>query len=628
MAKIRIKDYLRETNLIQSRLIVSSFFVFVLSALLLTRLYYLQIEQHSHYATLSQENRISFVPVPPARGYIYDRNGVALAQNLPTYTLDVIPDAVKRMDEAIDRVAQLIELSELDLSRFRAALKSRPGFEIRTLKTGLTDEEVARFAVNQHLFGGFRLNARLQRQYPFGPEMVHVVGYVGRISELDLQRINKSVYRGTDYIGKLGVEAHYERTLLGHAGYEQVETNAHGRVVRTLSRVSPIAGKDIYLNVDVGLQQAAREYLGEFQGSVVAVDPKTGGILAFVSNPVYDPNPFVNGIDSKSYKLLREDEGRPLLNRALHGRYAPGSTVKPIMGLMALEHHRSPSDGVFGRGWFSLRGSTHRYRCWKKTGHGWMNLPDAIIQSCDVYFYTLANSLGITKLHEFLTRFGLGKKTGIDLDGEPSGLVPSKEWKREVRGQPWYPGETVITGIGQGYTLVTPLQLAMVTATVANRGVRYKPQLARAVKDIGSENKQLLPPRVIEQVSIRDQRLYDIVIQAMVDVVHGPRGTARRSGAGSKYLFAGKTGTAQVIGIKQGARYNEKTIAKKFRDHALFVSFAPAEDPKIAVAVIAENGGGGSRTAAPIARKVMDFYLIGPPEPEPEAEEEEKKDAA
>lgn len=627
MAKIRIKDYLRETNLIQSRLIVASIAVVLLCALLLLRLYYLQIEQHDHYATLSQENRLSFVAIPPARGQIYDRNGIVVAENLPTYTLEVVPDNVEDMDEAIDRVARLIELTDDDMSRFDDALKARPGFEIRTLKSGLSDEEIARFAVNQHLFNGFHLSARLQRHYPLNSEMVHVVGYVGRISEDDMKRIDKNAYRGTDYIGKLGVEARYERTLMGQAGYEQVETNAHGRIVRTLSRVSPVAGKDLHLNVDFSLQQAAREYLGEFQGSVVAIEPESGAVLAFVSNPAYDPNPFVNGIDSKSYKLLREDIGRPLLNRALHGRYAPGSTIKPLMGLAGLEHQRNPNSAVFGRGWFSLKGSRHRYRCWKKAGHGWMNLHNAIVQSCDVYFYTLAKDLGIKKLHEFMTRFGMGKKTGIDLEGEPSGLVPSEEWKKQARGEPWWPGETVITGIGQGYTLVTPLQLAMLTATIANQGQRLQPRLVQAVSGGGGETKQVLDTKLLEQVVIRKQNFYRRVIAAMVDVVHGKRGTARRSGLGAQYQFAGKTGTAQVIGIKQGASYNEKSVAKRFRDHALFISFAPADNPKIAVAVIAENGGGGSRTAAPIARKVMDYYLIGPPPPEKEGEGN-KKDAA
>lgn len=627
MAKIRIKDYLRETNLIQSRLVIASIAVVLLCTLLLVRLYYLQIEQHDHYATLSQENRLSFVAVPPARGQIYDRNGLVLAENLPTYTLEVVPDNVDDMGDAIDRIARLIQLTDIDMTRFEEALKARPGFEIRTLKTGLSDVEVARFAVNQHLFNGFHLNARLQRHYPLGAEMVHVVGYVGRISEKDMERIDKNAYRGTDYIGKLGIEARYERTLMGQAGYEQVETNAHGRVVRTLSRVSPVAGKDLHLHVDFNLQQAAREYLGEFQGSVVAVEPKSGAVLAFVSNPVYDPNPFVNGIDSKSYKLLREDIGRPLLNRALHGRYAPGSTIKPLMALAGLEHHRNPNSPVFGKGWFSLKGSRHRYRCWKKTGHGWMNMHDAIVQSCDVYFYTLARDLGIQRMHEFMTRFGMGKKTGIDLQGEPSGLVPSEEWKKQARGDPWWPGETVITGIGQGYTLVTPLQLAMLTATIANKGERVQAQLVQSVSDSGSEAKQVLPIKVLEEVALRSQDFYRRINAAMVDVVHGKRGTARRSGLNAQYQFAGKTGTAQVIGIKQGASYDEKNVAKRFRDHALFISFAPVDNPRIAVAVIAENGGGGSRTAAPIARKVMDYYLIGPPPPE-EEDQEKRKDAA
>ncbi len=626
MAPVRIKDYVRETNLIQSRLVISSFIVVVMSLLLLGRLYYLQIDQYPHYTTLSQENRISFVPIPPARGQIFDRNGKVVAENIPTYALEVVPDNVPDMAAAVDRIARLIELSDEDLERFDAALRARPGFELRTLKSGLTDDEVARLAVNQHLFSGFEINARLQRNYPFGPEMVHVVGYVGRISESDMERIDRNAYRGTNFIGKLGVEAYYERTLLGQSGYEQVETNAHGRVVRTLSRVNPVAGNDIYLNVDVDLQRAAREYLGDFKGAVVAVEPKTGGVLAFVSNPVYDPNPFVNGIDSQSYKLLRQDERRPLLNRALRGRYPPGSTIKPVLGLTALENGWGPPKQVFGKGW-SLPGSTRRFRCWKKQGHGWVDLRAAIVQSCDVFFYALANSLGIAKLNASFARFGMGEKTGIDLEGESTGLVPSEQWKREAKGQPWWPGETVITGIGQGFTLVTPLQLAMVSATLANRGLRYKPRLVRAVRASGSTTIQQLPPEVIGRVQVQDQKMFDYVVDAMVGVVQGKKGTARKSSVGAKYSFAGKTGTSQVIAIKRGAKYIKKNIPDKFKDHALFISFAPVTDPRIAVAVIAENGGGGSRTAAPIARKVMDFYLIGPPPP-PEEETTKKDDAA
>ncbi len=615
MDELTLKDYLRETSIVQSRLISAAVIGVILVAVLLLRLFYLQVEQYQHYATLSQDNRIRLVPIPPVRGQIYDRNGVILAENLPVYTLEVTPDRVENMGTLLQQVGQLVELSEKDLERFKETLHARPGFEAQTLKAGLTDDEVGRFAVNQHRFNGIELRARLQRHYPLGAELVHVVGYVGRISEADLGQIDRAAYRGTDYIGKLGIEDRYEDILLGTVGYEQVETNAHGRVVRTLARTSPVAGGNVHLNIDTQLQKVARESLGEFEGAVVAVEPQTGALLAFVSNPVYDPNPFVNGIDAKSYKVLRESSSRPLLNRALNGRYAPGSTIKGLFALAALENHRSPEYAAFCPGWFSLKGSRHRYRCWKRTGHGSMNLYNAIVQSCDVYFYQLAHSLGIDKLHDFLTGYGLGRTTGVDLEGEPSGLVPSRDWKRRAKGQPWYPGETVITGIGQGYTLVTPLQLATVTGTLANHGKRIRPRLVHSIEEPQAKTRQVLHPEVLETVKLGNDQYYERVIHALTDVVHGQRGTARRVGRGAEYRFAGKTGTAQVIGIAQGARYDENKIAKRFRDHSLFIAFAPVADPKIAVAVIAENGGSGSRTAAPIARRVMDYFLTGSVEP-------------
>jgi len=613
MAVTKVKDYLLETGLVQSRLIIAAVVIVILSVVILVRLQYLQVMEHEHYATLSRDNRLRFVPVPPVRGQIYDRNGVLLAQNMPVYTLRVRPDRVKKIDEMLRQVGQWVELSDRDIERFRDALQSRPSFETQLLKSGLSDEEVARFAVNQHRVNGVQLNAELQRFYPLGPEFVHVVGYVGRISEADLGRIDRTAYRGTDYIGKIGIEAHYENDLLGQAGLEQIETNAHGRNVRTVSRVPAVSGRDLYLSIDVGLQRAAREYLGEYTGAVVAIEPATGDVLAMVSNPVYDPNPFVNGIDSKSYEALRKSPDRPLLNRALQGRYAPGSTIKGVLGLAALQFHRDPHQTTFCPGWYSLKGSSHRYRCWKQAGHGAVDLHRAIVESCDVYFYQLANWLGIERMHDFLTAFGFGRRTEIDLDDEPSGLFPSEAWKRRARGQPWWPGETVIHGIGQGYTLVTPIQLASITATLASRGSRSKPHLVEDIVDANGV-KTHVAPEPLEAVKLDRKEYYDFVFRALTDVVHGERGTARASGAGASYRFAGKTGTAQVIGISQQGRYNEKLLAKKFHDHSLFIAFAPVESPRIAVAVIAENGGHGSTTAAPIARKVLDYYLVGPPQ--------------
>ncbi len=611
---LRIQDYLSDTKLVQSRLIVATIIVLLMACLLLWRLFELQIHQNERYDTLSQENRIRLVPQPPVRGQIYDRHGTPLAQNLPVYAIEVHPDRVGDMEATLDRVSRMVTIESDELARFRKALRSRPGFEAQVLKSGLSDEEVARFSANQHLMDGVELTARLQRYYPFGGEMVHVVGYVGRISEDDLERIDTAAYRATDYIGKLGIEERYEKVLLGEVGYEEVETNAHGKIVRVVSSKKAVAGNDLYLSIDAGLQQAAREYLGEFQGAVVAVEPATGSVLAFASNPIYDPNPFVEGISSRAYQALRQDPRRPLLNRALNGRYAPGSTIKPVFGMGALANGVDPAKTTYCPGYFTLPGSSRRYRCWKRQGHGSMNLHDAIVQSCDVYFYQLARNLGIEKLSAAMLRFGLGKTTGIDMSGEPSGLAPNAEWKQEVRGEVWYPGETISAGIGQGYTLVTPLQLAMATATIANRGKRMQPRIVDYMQDASTNRAEYVEPVVLEEVAADRPDHYRRVIEAMTDVLHGPRGTARGSARDAEYRFAGKTGTAQVIGIAQGESYDEDAIDERFRDHALFIAFAPVENPRIAVAVIAENGGGGSRTAAPIARKVIDYYLLGPPE--------------
>lgn len=610
MPGIAIKDTYREIRLFQSRLFVTTLFVLLLFLTLVGRMVYLQVVQYEHYTTLSQNNRISIIPIPPVRGLILDRNGIVLAQNFPAYTLEVVPDLVPDMERLLEDLGRLTELAPRDLERFRRLLKRRPGFESLTLRGRLSEAEAARFAVNRHRLTGAKLRAQLQRHYPLGSLGVHVVGYVGRISDQDLKVINKARYRGNDYIGKVGVEAFYEEVLLGKNGYEQVEINAHGRVVRRLARNAPIAGKNVYLNIDIRLQEVAERALGKYKGAVVAIEPKTGAVLAFASTPTYDPNPFVNGIDEESYSMLRDSAERPLLNRALTGLYAPGSTIKVFLGLAALEYGRNPDKKKFCPGWFSLPGSSRRYRDWRKSGHGWVDLHDAIVQSCDVYFYDLAVYLGIDRMHDFLGKFGFGKKTGIDLKGEGDGLVPSVEWKRRVRRQPWYPGETVITGIGQGYLLVTPLQLAQALTVIANRGRGMRPRIVYAIEDRASKALKKLEPLPSSEVVVKNRQYFDQIIQAMTDVVHSRWGTGRRIGRGAKYRIAGKTGTTQVIGIAQNETYDESKVAERLRDHSLFIAFAPVEDPKIAVAVVAENGGHGSRTAAPIAKKVLDYYLL------------------
>ena len=615
MSGLQIKDAFREARLFTSRSVVIGLLMLFLAGLLLARLYYLQVIEYERYATLSNKNRISLVPIPPVRGLIFDRNGVPLAQNVPSRTLEVIPDHVEDMDALLDELGQLIHLSESDLKLFRRNLKRHAGFKKIVLRSQLTDEEAGRFAVNSYRFEGVELGARLERHYPLGKSGVHVLGYVGRISQRDLKKIDENQYRGINFLGKLGIEAYYEETLRGKSGIEQVETNAHGRVVRTISRTPPVPGRNLYLTIDSRLQAVAERALGDHRGAVVAIEPATGEVLVFASTPTYDPNPFVLGIDSESYAALRDSFDRPLLNRALRGRYAPGSTIKPFMGLAGLEFGRSPTKTTFCPGYFTLTKGGHRYRCWKHSGHGAVDLHDSIVQSCDVYFYDLARSLGIDRMHDYLDGFGFGRKTGIDMHGESAALLPSREWKRGVRDEPWYPGETVIAGIGQGYMLVTPLQLASATSALANGGLRMQPHFLFATQnpidgEIVPASHRPAQPRVANSEHI------PLVRAAMVDVTSSARGTARRIGKDAPYRIAAKTGTAQVIGIKQNEKYNEKEIAERHRDHALFVAFAPAEAPRIAIAVIVENGGHGGSAAGPIARKVMDYFLLGK---EPEA---------
>ncbi|OGI44677.1 MAG: penicillin-binding protein 2 [Candidatus Muproteobacteria bacterium RBG_16_64_11] len=610
MKRPAIKDYLRESRLFNLRVGVSLALVAFLALILFVRLVYLQVVSHRHYATLSQENSVKPLPVTPVRGLILDRNGVVLAQNFPVLTLEITPYQVANMKALLEELGTVVTLNERDLKNFERLRRSRPRFESLTIRTQLSEEEAARFAVNRHRFNGVELRARLQRHYPHGALAVHALGYVGRINEAEAEAVDKAAYRGSQHIGKLGVEQSYEDILLGEVGAEKVETNAHGRALRVLERIAPKAGYNLYLNLDIKLQAIAEQSLGQYKGAVVAIEPKSGAVLAFASTPTYDPNPFVNGIDTESYQSLRDDPNKPLINRALYGRYSPGSTIKAFLGLAALEFNQNPERTVFCPGWYSLPGDTHRFRCWKKDGHGAVNLHDAVVQSCDVYFYQLAVALGIERMHSFLAGFGFGARTGVDLKGESSGLLPSPAWKK-ARGLPWYGGETVITGIGQGLILATPLQLASAMATLANRGVRLQPRMAHGFIDPKSREVHLFEPRPLDPLALQDAEHLEATFNNLTDVVHGAGGTARGIGWNAPYKIAGKTGTAQVKGIGQQEVYVEGAVPLHLRDHALFVAFAPVDDPQIAVAVIAENGGHGSSTAAPIARKVMDYYLLG-----------------
>jgi penicillin-binding protein 2 len=605
-----IKDIAREARIVRSRVVAACVCILLMAGILVLRMLQLQVVEYEHFSTLSEDNRVKIVPLPPTRGLIYDRNGVELAQNTPTFTLEIVPENVEDMEMLLAELGDLVAISEEDTERFRDMLRKKRRFQSVPLRYRLNEEEVARFSVNRHRFAGADVHARLTRSYPLGASAVHLLGYVGRMNEEELQSVAAAEYRGTTHIGKTGVEQAYESLLHGKPGFQHVETNAQGRILRVLERSDPTPGTNIHLTIDASLQAVAERALGIENGAVIAVDPATGALLAFASTPVYDPNLFVDGIDTKSYKNLLASPERPLFNRALNGQYPPGSTVKPFVGLAGLElEHVTEDHELFCPGWYRLPGRERRYRDWKKWGHGKVDVTRAIVESCDVYYYALAHEMGINQMHDYLALFGFGRRTGIDLYGESAGLMPSEEWKRRAKGQAWFPGETLITGIGQGFTLATPLQLAMATATLSTRGVRLRPQVVLRRDDTTTQSTVDLVPETLETVTPHLERNWQTVIDAMADVVHGPKGTARRIGVGATYRIAGKTGTAQVFGIAQDEEYDEEKVDKKLRDHALFVAFAPVDNPRIALAVLVENGGSGSKTAAPIARKVMDHYF-------------------
>ncbi|MCZ6804915.1 MAG: penicillin-binding protein 2, partial [Proteobacteria bacterium] len=608
---LTLKDTEEESRLVRLRVYSAVVIIILIVMVLVARLFYLQVIRHDHFITLSQSNRIKVLPIAPIRGLIFSRNNVLVADNQPSFSLELIPEQIDSLDKTINQLSRLIDIDENSVSRFKKLRREKRRFESIPLKFNLSEGEVARFSVERHKNPGAKVIARPYRYYPEKSGLVHALGYVARIDEKDLRKIDESDYLGTTHIGKLGVEKAYEEILHGRVGHQQVEVNAQGRIIRVLERTPPEPGQNIYLTLDLSLQTAALSLMQGRRGSIVAMDPNNGDILALVSSPAYDPNPFVNGISSRSYNALLNSGDMPLINRALNGEYPPGSTIKPFMGIAALTFGvRDTEETTWCRGWYTLKGHDHRYRDWKKGGHGHVDLNYAIMQSCDVYFYTLAHDLGITKLNKALTNFGFGLKTGIDIGGESTALVPSIDWKRSALNQPWYPGETLIAGIGQGYLLSTPLQLVAATAALANHGKRVLPRLVYKVSDPISGESTLLPVATPKYVAGYQQEHWDFVIQAMQDVMHGARGTARRSGANAAYTFAGKTGTAQVFGIGQDEKYEKDEVPEHLRDHALFIAFAPVSAPRIALAIVVENGGSGSSTAAPIARKLLDHYLL------------------
>lgn len=611
---VEFKNHQREIFHFRLRLVVGMGFVLLLLTVLLLRFLYLQGLRHNYYQTLAESNRISVVPIVPNRGLILDRNGVELARNYSGYTLEINQNKVKDLDATVNELATVVEITPRDRKRFKKLLAESHNFETLVIRSKLTDEEIARFAAQQYRFPGIEINARLFRDYPFSDKTSHLIGYIGRINQGDVERLEEedlaANYRGSDYMGKTGLEQSYESELHGITGTEQVEVDSSGRAIRMLSRTPPVSGNTIVLSIDAKLQEIAEQAFGDYRGALVAIDPNNGEVLAFISKPGYDPSLFIDGIDTQSWEELNNSLDHPLNNRALRGQYPSGSTIKPFMALAGLNYNiRSPAQTISDPGYYTLAGSSHRYRDWKKDGHGTVDLFKSIVVSCDTYYYGLAVEMGIDNIFEFLSRFGFGKKTGIDLEGETSGLLPSQEWKMKRFKQKWFTGDTVSVGIGQGYSVVTPMQLAYATATLANNGVAFKPHLVKEIRGAQAKDNRVVVNEPLADMRLNQEQI-DLVKRAMVAVTQ-PGGTAVAASAGAEYRIAGKTGTAQVVGMKQGEKYDASKLDERHRDHAWFIAFAPAEQPKIALVVLAENGGHGGGTAAPIARKVFDYYLLG-----------------
>ena len=608
--RLTLKDHFRESRLVNNRLIFSAIFAGILFCIILGRLAILQVVEHEHFKTLSHNNRVGIQPLPPQRGLIYDRNGVVLAENIPTFSLELTPENVASVENTLKTLSKLFNLSSEEIVEIKKTIRDQRSFRQVVIRKSLTEKELALFSVNQHKLTGVDVVARLIRHYPHGALFAHTIGYVGRLNERDQKSVDGKEYKGTLQIGKTGIEKEYEKLLHGNVGFRHIETNVQGRAVRELTREPSHPGQELFLHLDINLQRVASEALGDYKGAIVALEVKTGGVLAMVSKPDFNPNSFVSGISSKEYNLLRDSLDRPLFNRSTRGHYPPASTLKPFVALAGLEMGVTRANSkTFCPGWYKLPGHDHRYRCWKTHGHGIVGLKQSLAQSCDVYFYDLANSLGIDQLHGFLNLFGFGHRTGIDVPSESRGLSPSREWKRKAKNQVWYPGETLISGIGQGFNQTTPVQLAQATAMLAMRGAHIKPKVVRAIREHNSDELTLLRTETSESLPVVNNKHWESVIDSMVEVTKGARGTARLLGRALPFNVAGKTGTAQVFGIKQDQKYDAETLEKKLQDHALFIGFAPAENPEFVVVVVAENGGSGSKVAAPMAREMIEQYF-------------------
>ena len=610
------KNTERDLHFFRLRLSVAGIAVFIFFSLLAARFVWLQAYQHDHYAAQAEDNRISVVPVVPNRGLIVDRNGVVLARNFAAYTLEITPSKIRGdLDELIDTLGAIIDIQTKDRRRFRRQLEESKNFESLPIRTRLSDEEVAKFTAQRYRFPGVDIQARLFRQYPLGAVASHVIGYIGRISQREADKIEDTEdaanYNGTSYIGKEGVEKSYETQLHGVTGYEEVEVSAGGRAVRTLSRKSATPGANLILSIDIELQKVVEQAFGNRRGALIAIEPETGDVLAYVSMPTFDPNLFVEGIDQQSWDELNNSPDKPLVNRPLSGSYPPGSTYKPFMALAALElGRRTPASANYDPGYFNF--GNHRFRDDKEGGHGTVDMYRSIVQSCDTYYYQLSSDLGVDAMHDFMKPFGFGQLTGIDLEHEKRGILPSTAWKRAAYRRPeqqkWYAGETISLGIGQGYNSFTPLQLAHATAILANNGVVMKPHLVKFMEDGGTRARTPTVARESYRIPLKQQNI-DVIKNAMVGVMR--EGTGAKIFANAGYTAGGKTGTAQVIAIKKNEKYNASRIDERHRDHSLFTAFAPADKPRIAIAIIVENGGFGAAAAAPIVKEALDFYLLG-----------------
>ena len=608
-----------ELHYFRRRLMIAGALVIVAFGGLLGRFVYLQLIQHRHYQTLAESNRIAIVPIVPNRGVMTDRNGIVLAQSYSAYTLEVTPSRVKNLDETIDELAGIVEVQARDRKRFKRLLEESKNFESLPLRTRLSDEEVARFAVNRYRFPGVDIKARLFRQYPFGEVASHVTGYISRINDKDVERIESwnetANYKGSDYIGKVGVELAYERELHGTTGWEEVEVDAGGRAVRTLSRTPPISGNNLKLALDIRLQQAAEAAFGDRRGALVAIEPSTGDVLAFVSKPGFDPNLFVDGIDPANWDLLNESPDKPMLNRPLRGAYPPGSTIKPYLALAALTSgKRTAAQTIFDPGFYQIAGAAHRFRDDKPGGHGYVDMTKSIVVSCDTYYYMLAGDTDIDDTYAFLSQFSFGRKTGIDIEGELVGVLPSRAWKRERFNDKWYLGDSISAGIGQGYNAFTPIQQAEAIAIIANDGVALAPHLVKSVENVKDGTLRQIALQPTRALNVNPEHL-EVIKSALVGVAR--EGTGAPAFVGAKYVSAGKTGTAQVYSLK-GEKYSGR-VDERLRDHAWYIAYAPADHPRIAIAVLVENGGFGAAAAAPIARAVFDYYLLGQKTPVPAA---------